>query len=96
LERLGSDYFPGLTKHPIQYFRMFYADTALNGSTSALMCAYDFFGEDHILFGTDMPYDIENGNICINKTIDSINKLNLDNEIKIKIFEKNALKLLNI
>ncbi|MFH1487658.1 MAG: amidohydrolase family protein, partial [Pseudomonadota bacterium] len=72
LERLGADHFPGLTKHPIEYYRMFYADTALNGNTPALMCAYDFFGEDHILFGTDMPYDIGNGDVSIRQTIQAI------------------------
>ena len=29
LQRLGADYFPGLTKHPIEYLKMFYADTAI-------------------------------------------------------------------
>ncbi|MBP1750869.1 MAG: amidohydrolase, partial [Deltaproteobacteria bacterium] len=61
LERLGAKHFPGLTRHPIDYFRMFYGDTALNGNPAALRCGLDFFGEDHILFGTDMPYDVENG-----------------------------------
>jgi aminocarboxymuconate-semialdehyde decarboxylase len=38
---------------------MFYADTALYGGTASLMCSYNFFGVDHLLFGTDMPYDCE-------------------------------------
>jgi len=72
LERLGAKYFPGLTKHPVDYFRMFYGDTALNGNPSALRCGLDFFGEDHILFGTDMPYDVENGGVSIRETIKAI------------------------
>ena len=47
----------GLSKAPIEYFKMFYADTALYGSTPGLMCSYAFFGADHMLFGTDMPFD---------------------------------------
>ena len=34
-------------------FHKFYGDTALYGNTSALMCGYDYFGADHIVFGTD-------------------------------------------
>ena len=96
LERLGADRFPSLTKHPIEYFRKFYADTALNGNTSALMCAYDFFGEDHILFGTDMPYDVGNGEVSIRKTIEAIEGMSISEAGKKKIFEGNARKLMRL
>ena len=45
-----------LSKSPLAYFRKFYADTAPTGGTPALMCAYEFFGADNILFGSDYPY----------------------------------------
>ena len=45
--RWGQKYFQGLTKPPIDYYKMFYADTALYGNTSALMCGHAFFGADH-------------------------------------------------
>ena len=96
LERLGADHFPGLTKHPIDYYRMFYADTALNGNPSALTCAYEFFGEDHILFGTDMPYDIGNGDVSISQTIDAIDDMSIPDSSKKKIFEGNAQRLLKL
>lgn len=48
----------GLTKAPIDYFKMFYNDTALYGNTSALMCAYTFCGADHMLFGVDFRWAI--------------------------------------
>jgi aminocarboxymuconate-semialdehyde decarboxylase len=96
LERLGADHFPGLTKHPIEYYRMFYADTALNGNTSALMCAYDFFGEDHLVFGTDMPYDIENGDVAIRKTIEAIEDMDIPDTGKQKIYEENARRLMSL
>jgi aminocarboxymuconate-semialdehyde decarboxylase len=95
LERLGAERFPGLTKHPIDYFRMFYADTALNGNTSALMCAYDFFGEDHMLFGTDMPYDIGNGDVSIRQTIEAIDGMAVPDSSKKKMYEENAKNLLH-
>jgi aminocarboxymuconate-semialdehyde decarboxylase len=75
---------------------MFYADTALNGNTSALMCAYNFFGAEHILFGTDMPYDIGNGDVSISKTIGAIEAMDISEEDKKKIFEGNAKKLLGL
>lgn len=40
---------------PLEYFRRFYADTALFGARHAVRCVLDFFGPDHVLFGTDMP-----------------------------------------
>ena len=96
LQRLGADHFPGLTKHPIDYYRMFYADTALNGNTSALMCAYDFFGEDHLVFATDMPYDVGNGAVSIRKTIEAVEGMEIPDAGKKKIFEENARRLLHL
>jgi len=46
-----------LEKNPIDYYRMFYCDTVLQGNVPALMCAFDFFGADQMLFATDAPYD---------------------------------------
>ncbi len=96
LERLGQKFFPGLTKHPIEYFRMFYNDTALNGNPSALKCGYDFFGEDRLLFGSDMPYDVGNGAISIRQTIKAIEDMNIPESSKKKIYEGNARKLLHL
>ncbi len=96
LERLGAKFFPGLKKHPIEYFKMFYNDTALNGNTPGLMCAYAFFGEDHLLFGSDMPYDVKNGAIAIGKTIEALEGMEIPESSKKKIFEENARKLLHI
>jgi aminocarboxymuconate-semialdehyde decarboxylase len=51
---------------------MFYNDTAASGSTPALMCAYAFCGAEHMLFGTDMPYDNQVGYRSVRDTIRSI------------------------
>ena len=96
LERLGQKFFPGLTKHPIEYFRMFYNDTALSGNASGLKCGYDFFGEDHLLFGSDMPYDVGNGAIAIRQTIEAIEGMNIPESSKKKIYEGNARNLLHL
>ena len=44
-----------LPRPPLDYFKCFYADTALFGAPHAVRCVLDFFGPEHVLFGTDMP-----------------------------------------
>lgn len=39
-------------------FQKFYVDTAILGNPKALELAVDFFGIDHVLFGTDSPFGI--------------------------------------
>ena len=94
--RRKETYTKGLTNPPIEYFRMFYNDTALNGGTSSLMCAYDFFGAEHLLFGTDMPYDSQLGDLSIGKTVHAIEQMAIPDSDKKKIFEDNARKLLRL
>ena len=59
--RLKNRILDNISGPPIDYFKKFYADTAIYGNTAGLMCSYDFFGPDHLLFGTDMPYDSQFG-----------------------------------
>ncbi len=75
---------------------MFRDDTAVYGSTSALMCGYDFFGADHLLFGTDMPYDSDIGNRHIRETIRSVEEMSIPASKKTLIFEGNARKHLGL
>lgn len=96
LERLGKKVFPGLTRHPIEYLKIFYSDTALNGSPWGLLCGYHFFGEDHLLFGSDMPFDVGNGALSIRKTIEAIEGMDIPLASKKKIYEENARKLLRL
>lgn len=37
-------------------FKKFYVDTALLGNAPALRLTLDYFGADHVLFGTDAPF----------------------------------------
>jgi uncharacterized protein len=96
LQRLGADHFPGLTKHPIEYLRMFYGDTALNGNPSALRCGFEFFGEDHVLFASDLPYDIENGRLSMRTAIDAIEAMGVSETARQKIYEGNARRLMHL
>lgn len=84
----------GLSKPHVEYFKMFYNDTAINGNTSALMCAYEFCGADHLLFGTDMPFDTEYGARNPRQIIKAIEQMTITDSEKKKIFEDNAKKLL--
>jgi len=85
-----------LTKSPLEYFRMFYVDTAINGSIPGLTCAHAFFGSKRMLFGTDMPFDAHMGYLSIKKTIESIEKMGISFEDKEAIFQGNAKDLLNL
>jgi len=86
-----------LKKPLIEYYRMFYNDTALYGGTPSLMCGYAMFGADHMLFGTDMPLgDSQGGMENTGKTIESIERMNITPEEKKKVFELNARKLLGL
>lgn len=86
----------GLSREPLDYFKMFHGDTALNGNTAALMCAYQFFGVGHLLFGTDMPHDASMGDLSINETITSVERMDITDQEKKLIFEGNAKKLLDL
>jgi uncharacterized protein len=91
---LKDDVRQRLTKPHIEYFRMFYNDTAINGNTSALMCAYEFCGAEHLLFATDNPFDTELGERNLRQVIKAIEQMAISAAEKEKIFEGNAKRLL--
>ncbi len=85
-----------LAKPLIEYFKMFYTDTALSGGTAGLMCGYALFGADHLLFGTDMPYDAQLGDRIVRNTIESVDRMAIDEREKQQIYSDNARKLCNL
>ena len=85
-----------LTKAPIEYFKMLYADTAIYGSVPGLMLARHFFGTDHLLFGTDLPFSGWYGERVTKQTIASIEDMEIPEEEKKKIFAGNAKKLMRL
>ena len=93
---IGDNVKQKLSKPHIEYFRMFYNDTAINGNTSALMCAYEFCGADHMLFGTDMPFDTEYGARNLRQVSAAVEKMAISDEEKQKIFAGNARRLLKL
>jgi aminocarboxymuconate-semialdehyde decarboxylase len=55
-----------------------------------------FFGADHVLFGTDMPFDPERGPGFIRDTIDALDRMRATPEEKTKIYEGNAVRMLRL
>jgi len=82
-----------LKKRPIDYFKMFYGDTAVSASAAAIRCGYEFFGADHSLFGTDCPFDPEGGSMWIRDTIAAIEKLEFPETVRRKLYSQNAIDL---
>ncbi len=76
---------------PSEYLRKFYYDT-VNFNPSAVRLALDFAGPDRILAGSDYPHQI--GSIPL--MIDTIEKLDVSDTVKQKIFAGNAAALLGM
>jgi aminocarboxymuconate-semialdehyde decarboxylase len=79
-----------LRKHPVEYLKQFYADTALMGNSHGLRCTIEFFGIDHVLFGSDFGF----GNDYLAKTIIDVTELHLDSAQAKQLCEDNATRLL--
>ncbi|HEX5430472.1 MAG TPA: amidohydrolase family protein, partial [Bryobacteraceae bacterium] len=84
-----------MKKRPIDYLRMFYADTALFGARAGTVCGLDFFGLDHVLFASDTPFEPVPG-IFIRETIKVIESLDLSAKQKDRIYRGNAERLLKL
>lgn len=84
-----------MKKRPIDYFRLFLADTALFGARAATVCGLDFFGIDNVVFASDTPFEPTPG-LYIRETIKVIESLDLTADQKDRIFRRNALRLLKM
>jgi predicted TIM-barrel fold metal-dependent hydrolase len=83
-------------RRPVDYFRMFFGDTAINGSKSGTRCGIDFFGCEHVLFGTDCPFDPEGGPMFIRDIIKVLNELDITEDERKKIYHLNAERMLRL
>ena len=86
----------GLRKPHLDYFKMFYADTAVFGSVPATQCGLEFFGADNVVFSSDAPFDPEGGPMYIRETIKILDGLDISDENRRKIYQGNAERLLKI
>lgn len=88
-----STLLASMPARPVDYFRRFYADTALSGSLSGTRCGLDFFGVDHVVFGTDCPFDPDGGPLFIDETIGVIEKLGLSEDDRERIYSGNVSRI---
>jgi predicted TIM-barrel fold metal-dependent hydrolase len=95
-EREGYTFKRNLRKPVLDYFRMFYNDTAIYGTTAGLMCAYSFWGAKKLLFGTDMPYDNQMGYRFIRETIRSVEEMTITPAERKMIYEDNAKEIMRL
>lgn len=85
-----SSILPSLKRPHLDYFRDFYADTAMFGGQYGIRCGYEFFGADRIVFATDAPLG------PIKPTIEVVERLGLDTAVLRKIKSGNAETLLKM
>lgn len=85
-----------LKRPHLEYFKLFYADTALMGAKDATLLGIKFFGPERILFASDSPFDPEKGSAYIRWTIEIIESLNISPADRHAIFEGNARRLLKL
>jgi predicted TIM-barrel fold metal-dependent hydrolase len=86
----------GLKKRPLDYFKDFYADTAVFGSKPATECGLAFYGPDRVLFASDSPFDPERGPGYIRDTIAVLESLDLTPQDREKISYRNAEQLFGL
>lgn len=97
--RTADEDYEGLLKsmgcRPIDYFRMFWADTAVFGSRAATECGLSFYGHDQVMFASDAPFDPEGGTLYIRETIRILDSLEIPEADRRKIYQGNAERLFN-
>jgi len=85
-----------MNKRPLDYFKMFYADTALFGSYAGTKCGLEFFGVDRVLFASDSPFDPEGGTLYTRETIEVIDRLDITADERDRIYRRNAERLFKL
>src|SRR5690606_20215331 len=86
----------GLARPPLEYFRMFYADTAVNGVQGAFECGLKFFGAERCLFASDAPFDPRGGEHLIAENLRVLDAAPLDAGDRERILAGNAARLLHL
>ncbi|MEA2993645.1 MAG: hypothetical protein QOD40_2565, partial [Alphaproteobacteria bacterium] len=85
-----------LKKRPFEYFKDFYADTAVFGSRAATVCGLSFYDPDKVLFASDSPFDPERGPGYIRDTIKVLDSIDMPADVREKICFRNAQKLFGL
>lgn len=90
--QLGESVEDRLSKPVIEYLKQFYADTANFGNPIALRAALEFFGPEHVLFGSDFGFSPT----FLPETLDDIEEVATDEDLKRMLYEGNARRLLRL
>jgi aminocarboxymuconate-semialdehyde decarboxylase len=80
-----------LRRPPIDYFRMFYGDTAMFGGVIGARCGLEYFGADHVVFASDAP--VGGPTTAAFQVIDELELSEADRE---KICHGNAERLMKV
>jgi len=88
--------FSRLARPPIDYLRMFYADTTVGGVARTIRTSIEFFGIDHVMFGSDWPFGPTTEEANIPPTLRAIDELSLSAEEQSKLLGANAQRVLGI
>ena len=84
-----SEVLSSLQRPHLDYFKMFYGDTAMFGAHLGIQCGLDFFGSEQIVFSTDCPF------APVKETFESIDRLELEQTVRDELFRGNAERLMN-
>jgi aminocarboxymuconate-semialdehyde decarboxylase len=90
---VGEDYLTlknELRRPPLDYFRMFYADTAMHGAVAPLLCGLEFFTANNVVFASDAPF------ASVGKNIAAVERLGLEADMLEKVHSGNAARLLRM
>ena len=85
-----------LKKRPLDYFKMFYADTAMFGASTRSRAGSNSSAPDHVLFASDAPFDPEKGPVYIRSTLEDLETIDLSEHDRQLILEGNAQRLLHL
>jgi predicted TIM-barrel fold metal-dependent hydrolase len=78
------------------YWGNIYGDTAVDGTRAAYPCGYAFFGPNRLLFGTDYPAGLEEGEDFIRENLAGVKAMDIPREDMDKILGGNAQGMLKI
>ncbi|HEX3048183.1 MAG TPA: amidohydrolase family protein [Bacillota bacterium] len=79
-----------------KHYQKFHVDTATQSyNPEALQMAVDFFGVEHLLFGTDAPMDETGGMVMGSNADQSVAALSITEEQRRQIYFGNAERILN-
>jgi len=80
-----------VSKPPSNYLREFYYDTAVSFGKPSLLCASELIGMEHILFGTDYPFQRD-----ATDSVTALESFCADPQVQRKIFSENAKTLFGL